>query len=124
MVQRCLLLVYRYLSTIQLPDFLSAIQFTIQLNDHSAIEHIFTIWMPEVSGNWMPTVPSHDPNTKTLQAALLSSHHLNTKHLNTEFFGLQSGGTTQKMDEMFSIQILLACTVLCTNNFYLKYQMV
>ena len=37
-------------------DFLFAIQVTIQLTDHSAIGHIFTIWILDVSGNWMLTV--------------------------------------------------------------------
>ena len=41
-----------WLITNQLPDFLSAIQVTIQLMDHSAIGHIlFTIRIPDVSGN-------------------------------------------------------------------------
>ena len=55
-IHRCLLLVHRNLITIQLSDFLSAIQVTIQLTDHSAIEHIFPIRIPDVSGNQMPTV--------------------------------------------------------------------
>ena len=41
---------------IQLLDFLSAIQATIQLTDHSAIIHILTIWITDMCGNWMPTV--------------------------------------------------------------------
>ena len=56
MFYRCLLLVHRYLITIQLPDFLSAIQAFIQLMDLSAIRHIFTLRILDMSGNWMPTV--------------------------------------------------------------------
>ena len=44
------------LITIQLPDFLSAIQVTIQLTDHLDIKHIFTIWIPDVFGNQMSNV--------------------------------------------------------------------
>ena len=46
----------QYQITIQLPDFLSAIQVTIQLTDHWATGHIFTIWILDVSGNRTPTV--------------------------------------------------------------------
>ena len=42
--------------TIQLPDFLSVIQVTIQLTDHSAIGLILTIQLPDMSDNRMPTV--------------------------------------------------------------------
>ena len=45
-----------YLITIQLLDFLSTIKVTIQLTDHSAIGHIFTIQILDVSSNQMPTV--------------------------------------------------------------------
>ena len=56
LVHRCLLLVHRYLITIQLPDFLFTIQVPIQLMDHLAIRHNFTIQILDVSGNLMPTV--------------------------------------------------------------------
>ena len=54
MVNRCLLLVHRYLITIQITDFLSAIQVTIQLTDHSAIGQIIIVWIQDMSGNQMP----------------------------------------------------------------------
>ena len=44
------------LITIQLPDFLSTIQVTIQLMNRLSTWHIFTIQIPDVSGNRMPTV--------------------------------------------------------------------
>ena len=50
-VNRCLFLVNRYLITILLPDFLYAIQITIQLTGHSAIKHILTICVLDVSCN-------------------------------------------------------------------------
>ena len=56
MVHRCLLLVHRYLITIQSSYFLSAIHVTVQLMDHLAIRHIFTIQILDVSGNRKPTV--------------------------------------------------------------------
>ena len=55
-VNRCLLLVNRYLITILLPDFLYAIQITIQLTGHSAIKHILTICVLDVSCNRITTV--------------------------------------------------------------------
>ena len=58
MVHRSLLLYHRYLFTIQLLDFLSAIQVTIQLTNHLAIRHDLTIWLPDTSGNRMSTVLS------------------------------------------------------------------
>ena len=42
---------------IQLPDFLSVIQVTIQLLDHSAIGLLLAIQLPDVSDNRMPAVP-------------------------------------------------------------------
>ena len=42
--------------TIRLPDFLSIIQVTIQLVDHSAIGLLWAIWLPDVSDNPMSTV--------------------------------------------------------------------
>ena len=56
-----ILLVYRYLITIHLPDFFSAIQVTIQLTEYSVIQHIFTIWIPDLSGNRMPTIVQLTP---------------------------------------------------------------
>ena len=44
------------LITLQLTDFLSALQVAIQLTDYSAIRYIFTIPIPHVSGTQMPTV--------------------------------------------------------------------
>ena len=49
MVNRCVI-------TIQLLDFLSTIQVTIQLTDHSAIKLLWAIWLLDVSDNQMPTV--------------------------------------------------------------------
>ena len=42
--------------TIQLLDFLSGIKVTIKLTGHSAIGHIFTVQILDVSGNQMRTV--------------------------------------------------------------------
>ena len=43
--------------TIRLPDFLSVIQVTIQVMDHSAIGLLLAIWLPDVADSQMPTVP-------------------------------------------------------------------
>ena len=50
--------------TIQLPDFLSVIQVTIQLLDHSAIGQLLAIQLPDMSDNRMPTV--YQISTKTI----------------------------------------------------------
>ena len=44
--------------TIQLLDFLSVIQVTIQLTDHFAIGLLMDIWLSDLSDNRMPTVVS------------------------------------------------------------------
>ena len=56
MVHRCPILVHRYLTTIQLPDFLSAIQINIHLTDHLSIGHIFTITILDDASNQQPIV--------------------------------------------------------------------
>ena len=45
--------------TIQLPDFLSIIQVTIQLTNHSVTGYVLTIRLQDLSDNRMPTVTTN-----------------------------------------------------------------
>ena len=75
MVHRCLLLVHSYLTTIQLPDFLFAIQVTIQLTDHLAIGH---------------NSPFESQMCATTECLLYSDHHSNNRQFDHQLLFSQT----------------------------------
>ena len=113
--------------TIQLPDFLSTIQVTIQLTDHSAFKLLLAVWLQDMSNNnnKMPTVHWGSESWTSLVFIWLVLECLPDQYLNG---GLKNGLTFEYQTSEYRTNksLLFRCRRYsdphCTKEFHVLQQ--